>query len=261
MTMAAGDAVVGVVRVVVVASACWPAAHATAHAQADPCARDPVPALLDAAREDLGRLDDDSAAVSLTADAGPPGGCPELDVARLAVSGWAEARRLALVGGAPEALGSIRQILERLAFVVSERPATTVHSQRAAYAHAVLRAAVAAAQDERDEMQVYLMHARTLAESLRLAREAYTWPLPIDLVEGELWLEVDRFVEAREAFARVAGAALAARAALGLGRSLERLDDVPGACAAYRRAADANLAPAASERARVAIVRLACGAR
>jgi hypothetical protein len=125
----------------------------------------------------------------------------------------------------------------------------------------VLRAAIAAAQDERDEMQLYLTHARTLAESLRLARDARPWPLPIELVEGELWLEVDRFAEAREAFARVGDPSLASRVALGAGHVLERLSDVPAACEAYRRAEAGALVPTATERARLAVARLKCPSR
>ena len=116
---------------------------------------------------------------------------------------------------------------------------------------------VAAAQDERDEMQLYLAHARPLAESLRLAhRDA--WPLTIELVEAELWLEVDRFAEARDAFARVTDPGLAARVALGRGQVMERLDDAAEACAAYRHAAAGALTPPATERAWLALTRLKC---
>jgi hypothetical protein len=117
---------------------------------------------------------------------------------------------------------------------------------------------VAAAQDERDEMQVYLTHARTLAGSLRLAQYGRPWPLPVELVEAELWLEVDRFAEARDAFGRVSEVSLAARAALGTGAVMERLDDTEAACLAFRRAAEGPLAAASVERARLALARLHC---
>ena len=152
----------------------------------------------------------------------------------------------------------MRDVLARVDTVRASRPPTALLSQLAAYADAVLRAAVAAAQDERDEMQVYLAHARSVAESLRLAGVDLPWPLPIDLVDAELWLEVDRFVEAGDAFARVPDGPFTARAALGLGAARERLQDSHGACAAYRRAAAGSLAGAMAERARLAIDRLAC---
>ena len=107
-------------------------------------------------------------------------------------------------------------------------------------------------------MQLYLAHARSIAESLRLARVTRLWPLPVDVVDAELWLEVDRFVEARDAFVRVGEGPFAARAALGLGAALERLADPTGACTAYRRAAAGGLVPDASERARSGLSRLNC---
>jgi hypothetical protein len=79
-------------------------------------------------------------------------------------------------------------------------------------------------------------------------------------VEGELWLEVDRFSEARDAFLRADDGPLTARAALGLGASLERLADVTGACSAFRRAADGGLAAPAVERAAAGLTRLNCPA-
>jgi hypothetical protein len=166
--------------------------------------------------------------------------------------------RLAQVGGAPEALARMRELLARIETVRASRPATALLSQHAAYTNAVLRAAVAASQDERDEMQVYLEHARTLAESLRLAQVGRPWPLPIELVAGELWLEVDRFSEARDTLARVPGDGLAARAAMGTGQALERLGEAAAACNAYRRAASGSLVPAAAERVQRAMSRLKC---
>lgn len=246
---------------VVLACAGLIGADGVALAQPDPCAGESVQAVLSRARLDLARADDAGAAEQLATGAASTSGCHDLDVAMLAMTGWAEARRLARVGGVPDQLQKMREVLERLAFVRGSRPPTSMLSQKAAYADAVLRAAVAAAQDERDEMQVYLTHARTVADSLRLAREGGPWPLPIDLAEGELWLEVDRFVEARDALGRVSEEPLVGRASLGLGQSLERLGESGGACVAYRRAAEASLGSAAAERARLAIARLKCGAR
>ena len=87
----------------------------------------------------------------------------------------------------------------------------------------------------------------TLDETLHNIREA-----------AELWLEVDRSAEARDAFMRVTDAGLAGRVALGMAQALERLDDVAGACDAFRRAAASPLVPAATERAKFAVIRLKC---
>jgi pimeloyl-ACP methyl ester carboxylesterase len=250
-----------VARAGVMALACLLGSVPPAVAQTTPCETSAVTAILSGAEQDLARLDDEGAAARLREGregAAGAGGCDEIGVAALAVDGWVEARRLALVAGAPDALERMRGVLARLDAVRGSRPPTALVAQVAAYADAVLRAAVAAAQDERDEMQVYLAHARSIAESLRLARIARVWPLPIDVVDAELWLEVDRFVEARDAFLRVGEGPFAPRAALGLGAALERLADLTGACAAYRRAAAGGLVPVASERAQSGLSRLNC---
>jgi hypothetical protein len=152
----------------------------------------------------------------------------------------------------------MRDTLARLEAVRSARPSTSLVAQQAAYADAVLRAAAAAAQDERDEMQAYLTHAEPLAESLALGRAGAPWPLPLALVAGELWLEVDRFAESRNAFNRVDDGALEGRTSLGLGRALERLGDRGAACTAYGRAATATLSRQARDLIALATARLAC---
>jgi pimeloyl-ACP methyl ester carboxylesterase len=245
-------------RAGVLALACLVGSGAVATAQSTVCAAAAAQAVLSGALQDLARADDGAAAERLRSGTVDPGGCDEIGVAALAMDGWVEARRLTRVAGAPDALSRMREVLTRLQTVRGSRPPTALTSQLAAYADAVLRAAVAAAQDERDEMQVYLAHARSVAESLRLARVERPWPLPIDLVDGELWLEVDRFAEAAAAFERLVEGRFAARASLGLGAARERLDDLSGACAAYRRAAAGGLAAAPAERARAAWARLKC---
>lgn len=242
------------------ALACLIGSGPLAAAQSSSCAESAARAVLAGAVLDLARADDIAAGDRLRADTGKPGGCDEIGVAALAVDGWVEARRLTRVAGAPDALSRMSEVIARLQSVRASRPPTAVIAQLAAYADAVLRAAVAAAQDERDEMQVYLAHARSVAESLRLARVERPWPLPIDLVDGELWLEVDRFSEAAAAFERLLDGPFAARASVGLGAARERLDNPAGACTAYRRAATGDLAPAATERARMAVIRLKCPA-
>ena len=251
----------GAAAAMLFALASAPVGGGRAVVQPDPCADAAVRAVLADARRDMDRADDGGAAQRLQRAAAEHGACHEVGLGALAIDGWVEARRLALIGGAPDALARMRDTLARIDAVRAVRPATALLAQMAAYADAVLRAAVAAAQDERDEMQVYLAHARTLADSLALARVTRPWPLPIDAVAGELWLEVDRFAEARDAFARVTDGGLAERAAFGAGRALEQLEEARAACGAYRRAAAGALVPDWADRARQAVVRLKCPER
>jgi len=228
--------------------------------QAQPVSCEPaeVRAVLQRAADELQRMDDAAARAVLFTATGLETSCRELAVASAALQGWLEARRLATVGGAPDQLGGINQVLKRLeALRISGTP-TSLTVQLASYAEAVLRAAVAAAQDERDEMQVYLGLGRDLSVSLALGAQARLWPLPIDEVEGELWLEVDRFVEARAAFERAAAAGRGARGTIGLALTADRLKDVPAACAAYLRADAMSVADGPRQTIRAAAARLAC---
>ncbi len=217
-----------------------------------------VRTVLQRAADELQRMDEAAAGAALFGATGAETTCRELAIASVALEGWLEARRLATVSGAPDQLGRINQVLRRLeALRISGTP-TSLTVQLASYAEAVLRAAVAAAQDERDEMQLYLALGRDLAASLTLGAQARLWPLPIDEVEGELWLEVDRFADARAAFERAAAAARGARGTIGLALTADRLKDAPAACAAYLHADTMSVADGPRQTIRAAAARLAC---
>ncbi len=146
------------------------------------------------------------------------------EVQRVSMAGWIAARDLAPKGGAIALLGPVNQRLKAL----DGLPGTA-----ARYAEIAIRAAVSAAQDEREELAVFLAHARDLSDTMALVGGPAQWPLPIDEMEGELWLEVDRYTEARDAFRRATRLRTSANAWIGLARASDRLGDIVGACAAY----------------------------
>jgi len=157
--------------------------------------------------------------------------CRELVVAAWAWDGWQAAVVAASRGGSDQSLTDVRTALASLG-----PPGPT--ASHGAYATAVLRAAAAAAQDERDEMRVWLEHARDLATRMALTGDRARWPLPIDLVDGELWLRVDDFELAEASYTRALAVRDSAAGWRGLARARARRGNRDGACAAYRKARD-----------------------
>jgi tetratricopeptide (TPR) repeat protein len=158
--------------------------------------------------------------------------CRELVVAAWAWDGWQAAAVAASRGGSDESLTGVRAALASLA----SPGAAATHG---AFATAVLSAATAAAQHERDEMQVWLEHARALASRLALAGDRARWPLPIDLVEGELWTRVDDYELAEASYTRALAERDSAAGWRGLARARDGRGNRQGACAAYRQAVEA----------------------
>jgi len=214
---------------------------------------------LAAARARIGVMEEAGPALSAAVAAQP--GCVDLAVAAFAVSGWEEGRRLTRVAGAPEALGPVNALLRRLDGLRAAVTPRSLPAQHASYAEALVRAAVAASQDEREEMQVYLAYATDLAAALAPARAAQLWPLTPDEAAGELWLEVDRFAEARTALDRVVAGPATARTWWWLGRVRERLGDGQGACVAYFQAEAGGLTGSRLTAVTEARRRLRCGGR
>lgn len=166
----------------------------------------------------------------------------------VAMEGWVAARALAPKGGALELLAPVNARLKQL---------DSLPGQAARYADVAIRAAVSAAQDEREELGVFLAHARDLSDTMALAGAPAQWPLPIGELEGELWLEVDRYVEARDAFRRAVKLKPTPNALIGLARASDRLGDVVGACAAYTQASSTAGLPASVE-IEIAVYALKC---
>ena len=155
---------------------------------------------------------------------------------RAAMEGWRAARAIAPKGGALELLGPVNIRLKEL---------DAIPGMAARYAETAVRAAVSAAQEEREEMALLLEHARSLSDLMSIGGGSPPeWPLPIDELEGELWLEVDRFPEARDAYERATKLKPTPNAWVGLARASDKLGDIVTACRAYRSAAATpNLPP------------------
>jgi len=179
----------------------------------------------------------------------PSGADRARDVQRIAMEGWRAARAIAPKGGALELLGPVNVRLKEL---------DEIPGMAARYAETAIRAAVSAAQEERDEMALLLEHARSVSDLMGLGGGMPAeWPLPIDELEGELWLEVDRFPEAREAYDRATKLKPTANAWVGLARSADKLGDRVTACRAYASAATTpNLPP--SVELEISVYRLKC---
>lgn len=163
--------------------------------------------------------------------------CDAVLMAFWALSGWLDARTLAPAGGAPWLVAPVAAAIEEL-----ERVAGGPAALEAEYAQVAVRAAAAAAQDERAELSLLLTHARDLAERIGARGRRAVWPRPYNLLAGELWLEVDRYDEAREAFERAVRTAPSPLALAGLGRALSRLNRHEEACRAFRQVAAASAA-------------------
>lgn len=218
-----------------------------ADGQAGNCLQRPdVRALVSDASARVQAVDDD-AAVQLLERAQLTEPCGDLDVARRALHGWVQARALGRVGGDPSLTGPVMREVEALERLRGDRRPGSSVALATDYAAAALRAAVAAAQDERGEMALYLEHARAVGVYLALLGESSPWPVDIDELEGELWFEVDRYADAVQAFERAAGAARGARATVGLARALDRSGETVKACAAYARTREFDLAASARQ--------------
>lgn len=161
-----------------------------------------------------------------------PAAAADQEIQRIAMEGWLAARALAPKGGAVELLGPVNLRLRDL----DRYPHLS-----ARYAEAAIRAAVAAAQEEREEMALFLEHARGLSDDMAIGASPAQWPVPIDELAGELWLEVDRFTEARDAYRKATELKPSPNAWIGLARASDKLGDIAAACRAYKNASSQKL--------------------
>jgi tetratricopeptide (TPR) repeat protein len=201
--------------------------------------RDGQLSIVTTVRELLDRGDDQIAREALGSLSTENSGCASLELTRIALVGWFEARALAPYGGAAERLGPARKALQQLGELRLEATAPSPQQEAFAiqveYARTALQAAIAAAQDERPEMELLLGHARDLVQRLEQRSVRARWPQPFNLLAGELWFEVDRYEEARASYERAVQSDASPAALVGLARAQARLGRYDLACATYKR--------------------------
>ena len=183
-------------------------------------------AALLAARTHVLRMDTTRAEAALTARGLEA--C-DLELPLIYLRGLVAARAAYAKGGDEASLAPVRAAIA----AVGERAALGEVAEIVGF---VLRAAVAAAQSERDEMSVLLAQALQV-ERGRGARGLDGAPLiAAHEMAGDLWLQVHRFDEAAAAYRVARGyAADSPRVTAGLARALARQNQVPQACEEYRR--------------------------
>lgn len=185
-------------------------------------------AVLEVARRQVTQGDYRAATEALRRGTTAEDTCVPLRLAAWSTRGWIAALDAADAGGTVTSLAQVTPAIEVLS-VLGDRSST------AAYAAALLHAASAAAQDERDVMVLWLDHARDLASRLTVGAGAPAWPLPIDLAEGELWRGVDDYELAEVAYARSLAREDTPAGWFGLAQARAGRGNEVGACEAYRQ--------------------------
>jgi hypothetical protein len=110
-----------------------------------------------------------------------------------------QAARAAWPGGREDALTIARESAERLVPLASLAGAWS----RAELRRVSVLAAIAGAQEERDELTLLLAHGDQLQARLQAIRPGEDVVLPFDELAGDLWLQIHRFDDARQRYARV----------------------------------------------------------
>ena len=161
-------------------------------------------------------------------------GCPQARLPALYLRGWLAARDAYRFGGSPESVAPVRKVLDDLDALPPDA------AGEGEIARFVLRAAIAAAQSERDEMSLLIEHAITLEARRRAASLPGAPVITAHEAAGDLWLQVHRYDDASRAYARAAERiGPTRRITLGLARAAVRMSDTATACANYRALIDA----------------------
>ena len=160
-------------------------------------------------------------------DAAANDGCVDAQLPAIYVRGLIAAREAYRFGGSAESLAAVTRALARIDLKPSTREAEIVTF--------VLRAAMAAAQSERDDLSLLIEHAVDLEAKQQAAGLSLAPIVTAHEAAGDLWLQVHRYEDARRAYLR-AGERIGwtHRVRLGLARAAARLADNAAACEQYR---------------------------
>jgi hypothetical protein len=120
--------------------------------------------------------------------------CTPAEIEAVYIQGWDAAVAAAAVGGSPESLVPVRDAIATL-----DRMAAGVHGP-AEIARYVLAAAADAAQEERDEMALFLEHAMALERTQLDAHQPGAPSITAHEAAGDLWLRVHRYEDAVRAY-------------------------------------------------------------
>lgn len=164
---------------------------------------------------------------------------PELSSSRdvldaCAFLGGYSAARLAWPGAKPDQLADAARLAEPLGGTGSARTASVRELMRV-----LVRAAMAAGQEEHPELELLASHAIDLEERLLRSGQLVLPLAPAHELVGDLFFQANRFDQARRHYRDALMAAPnRARSILGTARASVRLDDREAATAAYRRLLD-----------------------
>jgi len=122
--------------------------------------------------------------------------CTPAEIEAVYRRGWEAAEAAAKVGGATESLAPVRDAIALLDRMAGGTPGP------AEIARYVLAAAADAAQDERDEMALFLEHAVALERTQLDAHQAAAPGVTAHEAAGDLWLRVYRYEDAKRAYER-----------------------------------------------------------
>jgi tetratricopeptide (TPR) repeat protein len=161
------------------------------------------------------------------------GGVPSTAVSCAFLQAFSAAR-LAWPGAKADRLQEAARISERLGGTRGG-PTSVVELLRV-----MVRAAIAAGQEEHPELELLLSHASDLEERLLRSGQLVLPFAPVAEIAGDLFFQANRFEQARRRY----GDALIARpnrvrSVLGIARASVRLDDRAAATAAYKQLLDA----------------------
>ena len=201
-------------------------AMALAAAQSQPCEPGAV-RLVAEATERVDTFDLPAAAEAL--EQALSDGCEQARVPSLYVRGLVDARVAAVEGGSAAALVPVFEATAALGAVSQGLPGP------AEIARLVLLAAVAAAEDERETMAIFLQAAADMAALQRAAGQPGAPSVSAFEAAGDLWYQMQGYEDAREAFTR--GAVVVGRTprvVAGLVRTAIRLGDGAAACLEIR---------------------------